>query len=414
MNPPASDNSSSPDTTPVTHAPPHVPLRIIQYSPGMRLSLGGVVRAVLDLCAVLAARGNEVVLATYDSPDLPPDWDGSPGKPNVVWIDQASRPNWFVSSAAVRSFSRLLTPGSVVHMHTPWTASNLQMARAARRANVPYLVSIHGMLNDWSMRQRSLKKRFFLNVGGRSMLTRADRVHYTAAAERDQAQKWIPGARAAVAPCLIDLADFNRLPGPELARERFSFNPAVPVLLFLSRIHEKKGIHILIDAANLLRQSGRTFKLIIAGSAAVNDRDYEQSLHEKVRAYNLESQIHFAGMVTGPLKLSLYQAADLFVLPTLQENFGLVLLEAMAAGCPVLTTRGTDIWQELAAAGATIAENTPEKLCEAIGRLLDDRTALAAVGRRARAWALSEFSTDRLAADYEKLYATVIGEHGER
>jgi glycosyltransferase involved in cell wall biosynthesis len=109
-------------------------------------------------------------------------------------------------------------------------------------------------------------------------------------------------------------------------------------------------------------------------------------------------------------KISLYQSADLFVLPTQQENFGLVLIEALAAGTPVLTTRGTDIWQDIAAAGGTIAEYTPAAISAALDKLLEDRVSLAAQGQRGRDWVMQNLNTEKLASDYERLYAKVIGE----
>jgi glycosyltransferase involved in cell wall biosynthesis len=388
-----------------------LPSRIVHYCPGIRLELGGVVRAVLDWCSVLAARGNEVILATHDSPDVPAGWTGAAGLPRVVQLPLPSKPNWFVSSEAVKIWDGLMRPGSVAHLHCPWTASNIQMARSARRNGVGYVVSIHGMLNDWSMTQRRVKKQIFLNLGGRAYLRRADRIHYTAAAERDQAQKWIHGSMPVVLPYLVDLASFHRLPGPEAARAKFGIAGDTPVLLFLSRLHEKKGVHILIEAAALLRDSGQPFRLILAGTAAEADRDYEQRLRGAVRRLNLEPFVSFVGLVTGVEKISLYQAADLFVLPTLQENFGLVLVEAMACGTPVLTTRGTDIWQEIAGAGQTISDNAPAPLCAAMRKLLGDRAALAESRRRARPWVMERFDTDRLAGDYERLYAEIATTH---
>jgi glycosyltransferase involved in cell wall biosynthesis len=385
-------------------------LKIIHYCPRMQLALGGVVRAVLDWCSVLAARGNEVILATYDSPDAPADWDGSPGKPKVVWLPGAAG-NKPVPAEAVRIWEKLLTPPAAAHLHTPWMASNMQMARACRRAGVPYIVSIHGMLDDWSMAQRTLKKRLFLTLGGRRFLRAADRIHYTAAAERDQAQKWAPGSRAAVLPYLVDLSQFQTLPGREMAAAKFDLDSRTPVVLFLSRLHEKKGVEILIDAADCLRREGRKFKMLIAGSAAATEKGYEQRLGDLVQRLGLGEVVFFVGLVTGAEKISLYQAADLFVLPTHQENFGLVLIEAMAAGTPVLTTRGTDIWREITEAGATISEIAAAPLSEAMGKLLGDRAALAESGRRAREWVMKRFAVDALAGEYERLYAQIIAEH---
>jgi glycosyltransferase involved in cell wall biosynthesis len=383
-------------------------LRIIHYSPGIRLELGGVVRAVLDWCTILKNHGHDVVLATFDSPDIPADWNGAADKPTVVMLPPAYRPNGFVPKECVRQFEELLTPGSVLHMHCPWTASNMQMARAARKRGVPYVVSIHGMLDDWAMAQRTLKKRLFLAAGGRRYLQRAAHIHYSAAAERDQAMKWISRAKPVVLPLMMDLGPFEKLPGPEAARVRFKINPDVPLMLFLSRIHPKKGLHVLMDALALQTGAAKESQLIIAGTSAPADKEYDTQLRQQIERLGLRDRVYFAGMVTGTDKISLYQAADMFVLPTFQENVGLVLLEAMAAGTPVLTTRGTDIWQEIQQAGGTISDNTPAALCESLKVLLADRAALKQSGERARQWVLEQFNEDKLTAEYEAMYSQVI------
>jgi glycosyltransferase involved in cell wall biosynthesis len=375
-------------------------MRIVHYSPGMRLELGGVVRAVLDWCSVLSARGHEVILAGYKMDDVPPDWNGTNGKPRLVSIPPASRPNGFVSADAVRLWEELLTPGTVAHLHCPWTASNMQMSRAARRRGVPYVVSIHGLLNDWSMTRSPWKKRLFLAAGGRRYLRAATKIHCTAESERRQIGRWLGDVPSVVLPLLVDLSPYQACGQSSAARN------GEPLLLFLSRLHEQKGVDILIEAAALLRTTGRRFKLAIAGTTM--DADYQKRLEAQIARHDLGDIVQFVGFVTGAEKIALYQSADLFVLPTRHENFGLALIEAMAAGTPVLTTRGADIWQEIAAAGGTISENNPAALCDAIVKLLADRPALAAAGRRERDWVLQKWNTEKLAADYEAMYAGII------
>jgi glycosyltransferase involved in cell wall biosynthesis len=383
------------------------PLRIVHYSPGVRLELGGVVRAVLDWCIVLAARGHDVTLVTFDSPDIPYDWNGQPGKPKVVFPPEAYWPNFLVPQKTVRVWRDILADGGgVAHLHTPWTASNLQMAHAARKLGIPYVVSIHGMLDDWAMQQRGWKKRMFLQTGGRKYLCAADRLHFTAAAEQMQARKWVDDSNAVVLPYLVDLAPFQPLPGKQIAQARFPVLAGPePKLLFLSRLHEKKGVDLLIEAAGILRGKGIKFKLIIAGSGSP---DYQALLKRLTQRLNLTDVVKFLGLVTGVEKISLYQAADIFILPTHQENFGLVLIEALAAGTPVVTTRGTDIWQDIAAAGGSVIGNSPDVLAAELQRLLENRESLPALGERGRQWVLENLNTETLARGYEKMYSGML------
>jgi glycosyltransferase involved in cell wall biosynthesis len=203
----------------------------------------------------------------------------------------------------------------------------------------------------------------------------------------------------------VDLAPFETLPGPAAA---LALLPPglrhLPKVLFLSRLHEKKGVDVLLRAAAQLRDGGRAFAVIIAGTG---DPAYERSLKDLATQLRLRDVVHFAGLVTGATKLSLYQAADVFVLPTQQENFGLVLVESLACGTPVVTTRGTDIWQELEQAGGVIAETTAGSIATAVGRLLDNPAERAQRGERGRQWTFQTLAVAPLAERYEALYRQI-------
>lgn len=372
----------------------------------MRLEQGGVTRAVLDFCAIFASLGNTTTLVTSDATDVPAEWlAGAAGAPKVVVIDPPRGRLELLPRAAVAGLDDLLRKTDVLHLHAPWTASNTQFAAAARRLSVPYVLTLHGMLDDWSMAQKRLKKRIYLAIAGNRLLRGAAAIHCTAQAELEQASHWFSRERGVVLPLLFDLEAFRRLPGPELARARFAqLNGDRPALLFLSRVHPKKGLEQLIGAAGELRRRRTGCEILIAGPG---EEEYVARLQALATSLGVGDIVHFLGMVRGEEKLSLYQAADLFVLPTSQENFGLVLLESLACGAPVLTTRGVDIWQELQAAGARIADAAPEALATAIGELLSDRMGLKSRGDAGRRWVFERYEPQRLAGEYESLYRSV-------
>lgn len=378
-------------------------LRLAHYLPQIRLEQGGVVRAVLDLCKILAGRGHDVTLITSDARDVPEGWSSNvPGLPRLLTIDPPHGLFAMLSRRARDEALQALRNLDVLHLHAPWISSNLQLATLCRRIGLPYILSPHGMLDDWSMAQKTLKKRLYLAVAGNRLLRGASRIHCTARGELEQAGKWFDAARGVVLPLLVDLSEFRALPGPRAAREKFPFlSEETPTLLYLSRLHHKKGIWALLDAVALLRKRGCAVRLVMAGPG-------EEALlnHLERRAVELGVQdaVHLPGMIRGVEKISLYQAADLFVLPTSQENFGLVLFEALACETAVLTTRGVDIWPELQQAGAVIASADPAALAGTIARLLEDRAALRERGRRGREWVLSHLDPDRIADGYESMY----------
>jgi glycosyltransferase involved in cell wall biosynthesis len=267
------------------------------------------------------------------------------------------------------------------------------------------------MLDDWCMAQKSLKKRLYLALGGRRLLERAAAVHCTAGEELIQARKWFPRGRGAVAPLIFDCSEYASLPGPEPAHHAVeSCRTELPVILFLSRLHPKKRPEILIDAAKLLRDEGRAFRIIIAGSG---EADYERALRQRVLSAGLDDVVFLPGLVTGLAKVSLFQLARAFVLPTSQENFGFVYLEALAAGTPVITTRGTDTWRELEESGGAIIveRDDPGTFARAIGIMLDDPSRARSMGAHGREWVFDHFAGDAILREFEKMYESTATLH---
>lgn len=394
-------------------------MHIVHYAPSIDLSHGGVTRAVIDLAELTARAGRAVTVITPDGPDVPSSWRTGPsssgdGVPGVVRLDPPPGVLGRLTARQASGVRGLVASADVVHLHTPWAFANLQLGAMARASGTPYVVTIHGMLDDWCMSQGGPKKRAYLALGGRRMLEGAFAVHCTADGERRQSEKWFPRGRARVIPLIVNLEPFRSLPGPGPADAAFGpsgtgdIDPASPVVLFLSRLHPKKGVEVLIRAAGLLRDRGCGLRLLLAGTG---DEAYVAGLRALVSDLGLGGVVRELGLVTGELKLSLYERADVFALPTSQENFGFVLPEALACRTPAVTTRGVDIWPELERSGGTVlAEQTAEAFASAIGELLGrPRSEREAMGEAGRAWVFAELDegsvTGRVLAMYDEAAA---------
>ncbi len=380
------------------------PVRVVHYLDAVLEENGGVVRAVLDLVGALSVLGDEVTLMTGDATDAPAPWHSAPNVPRVVTFNRKLSPWLGLTPYAAQLAAPLLAEADVLHLHTPWDPVNVPLARLAKRLGKPYVLSIHGMLDDWSMAQRAWKKRLFLSLAGRRMLEGAAALHFTAEGERDQASKWAPRASPFVAPLVFDSAPFFQLPGAQLARDRFATPEGALRLLFLSRVNYKKGVDVLIEAVALLAERDVPAHAIIAGPA---DPGYQGVLEALATRLGIRDRVKFVGMVRGAEKLSLYQSADAFVLPTSQENFGIVLVEAMACGVPVVTTRGVDIHQELAQRGALVIDRTPAATADAVADILADRDSSKRRAELGAEEVLTWIDPKRVVAQYDALYRRV-------
>jgi glycosyltransferase involved in cell wall biosynthesis len=396
-------------------------LRIVHYLESMDMHDGGVVRAVLDLSEALVRAGHRVTVLTLNDKDIPASWHrGAPWEsadvPACVRIGPRLRAG-LIGRRSVAEARTLIAGADVAHIHAMWNSSNTQIAAACRAVGTPYVWSPHGMLDDWCMAQSALRKRAYLALFAKRSLERAAALHCTAEAELDQAGKWFGAGRSrgVVIPLPFDLADYRDLPGPEAARAKFTIRPEEPTLLFLSRLHPKKGVGTLMRAVAAMRERGRPVRLIIAGGG---EASYERELRGLVDELKVADRVTFAGFVRGREKVSLYQAADAFVLPSSQENFGYVVVEAMAAGTPVITTRGVALWPQLERERtAVLVEPEVEPLVAAIRGVLDDRSGAQEMAARGRAWCLRELDPSRIIAGFVEMYqkaAALRGRSGPR
>lgn len=382
-------------------------MRILHFIPSLHSSIGGPARAVIDLCGALALQGHEVTLLTSDAAQASQSWRNvAPRAPNIVLLPPAPLPGYAYLGDVRRTFRSLVRSHDLVHVHGIWELANIQICNIARQHSVPYVISVHGMLGRWPMAQRAIKKQMYLRAFGKKWLRGASRIHLTAQGEFEAAVRFFPKTLGRVIPLLIDLESYRHLPGPDQAEAILNEQVGRPRILFLSRLHPVKSFETLLGAARLLSRRGRRISIVVAGDG---DPSYVAQL--KAAARDLMPHVTFLGMVTGDLKLSLYQACDMFVLPSQHENFGVVFIEALGCGLPVITTHAVGLSAELESSGAVIlADRTPEQFAAAIENLLADGRRSVQMGARGRKWVFGTFDPGVSVGRFESLYAEVLAQ----
>jgi glycosyltransferase involved in cell wall biosynthesis len=379
-------------------------MRVLHYKPTMKAEEGGVVKAVFDMCVLTSSEEIEVGLVTYNT-ELVRENIPHPAA-NHIYLHGVNLPHAstrLLSRKDLIELSRTIGMYDVVHLHTMWTPSNSQVIRLCRKLGKPYLLTVHGMLDDWCMAQRRIKKCIYLKTWGKKLLQEACIVHCTADSELSQASRWFPMEKGVSIPLPLNTEPYRDLPGPGLAWKAMpNIDRNRPVILFVSRLHPKKGLERLIDASALLHQRSVNHQLVIAGTG---DERYESILKRRADSKDIKEHTMFVGFVAGRTKISLYQTAEVLVVPTEQENFGFVFFESLAAGTPVVTTRGADTWPEILASGAgDIVDATPHAIADAIEKILIDPKAARQRGSEGREWTLQYCNPSRVRQEYERLY----------
>jgi len=221
----------------------------------------------------------------------------------------------------------------IVHINGIWEPQTWWFQNIAQKKNIKVIITPHGMLEPWILSQNKWKKNIALFFYQRKAIRKADYLHATALMEKNNLLKLNYNNNIEIIPNGIDV---------EKISIKNNWNKTKNIL-FMSRIHPKKGIEILIDTVNLIRDKLLDYKFIIAGEGDIHYLDF---LINKVKGLDLDNLFEFKGGVYEGQKWNLLQRADLFILPTFSENFGIVVAEALASGTPVITTKGTP-WKEL-------------------------------------------------------------------
>ena len=378
-------------------------MKIAHYLMNVRLRDGGVVRAVLDMCALLASGGDQVSLMCCGEAEIPDAWRSPTGAvPKIVNLGTPG-PAGLLSRAALSRASEVIGDADAIHLHGMWELSNYQAAAVCRRVGKPYIYSPHGMLDDWAMGIRPFKKQIVLRAVGRRVLERARYVHFAAAGEFEDSRKRIGAGQGKVVPLVFDWSSFERLPGPDLARRRWpQIADGRPVILFLSRVVPNKGADLVVDAASKVVRDGIDARVVIAGDG---DEAALASLRQQVESLGLGDRVSFTGHVSGDTKLSLFQASSVFVLPTIHENFGFATIEALACGCPAVTTTGNMLRAELAASGgAAVVEREAAPIAKAITGVLGDPRVRAEMAAAGREWVRRFLEPEAILCQYRALY----------
>ena len=375
------------------------------YLPATRY--GGPIHSVHGLCSTLAARGHEVHVFTTsvdgdaDSPvahGIPVDVDGVA----VTYFRSRRLRRLYWAPAMATALTERIAAFDAVHTHSVFLWPTTAAARAARRAGVPYVLAPRGMLVPELLAARStLLKRGWIALHERRNVRGAAAIHVTSDLERRDMLR-----------CGLGHARFVEIPNgtaevepPEPGAVSAAIHAAIdagPYVLFLGRLSWKKGLDRLLDAVARLD----SLRLVVAGP---DDEGLRPVLERRADELGVAHRVAFTGGVSGADKDALLLGCVALAAPSTSENFGNVVLEAMAAGRPAVTTATVGLAETLLRNRCgLVVDGTAGTLAEALATLIGDPDLAARMGARGRQVALAELSWDRVAERAEQAYAELI------
>ena len=362
------------------------PLRILHVISSLAPRYGGPSQVCRELCGELARRGQQVTIYTTDI-DGPGREDVPYGRP--VWADGAkiryfpvqTPRRYVVSWPLARALREAVPRHDIVHVHSLYLFPPTVAAHYCRRAGVPYLVRPHGTLDPYLYRRHRVRKWVYEQLFEWRNLTRAAALHFTTLEEEELTRPLGIPTRGVVVPPGLHVERYQREPAsgaptpwPEAKGRR--------VVLYLGRLNFKKGLDVLTQAFGDLARRRPDVHLVLAGP---DDEGYGERVRRWLGEVGALERCTIVGMQVGAAKLAALHGADVFVLPSYSENFGVTVVEAMACGLPVVVSDRVNIWREIAGARAgLVVPPDAGAVSRALATVLDDpdRAGMAERGRR--------------------------------
>lgn len=406
------------------------PLRVLQIVPSISLVYGGPSQMVLGFSRALAEAGADVTVLTTDS-------NGDAGQPpldvplnspveqegfTVRYFRCAPFRRYKFSVGLLRWLSQHASDFDVAHIHALFSPVSSAAAMVARSHHLPYVLRPLGTLDPADLQKKRQLKQIYGTLIERPNLARAAAVHFTSSQEATVSERFGAVTQDVVVPLGVEapakiqhpetlLAPLGIPASPALAAPAPSIpdsTPAsIPLVLFMSRLDPKKGLDLLIPALEFLHDEGIPFQFVLAG-ANPQDPAYENRVRDRLQSSSLAPQTVIPGFVSGDIKAALLQHADLFVLPSYYENFGIAVAEAMAAGVPVLISDQVHIWEAVKQAEAGwVSPCDTHDLAETLRQALIDRAERSRRGQQAQRLAQEHYSWRAIAHQMLEIYQRI-------
>lgn len=333
---------------------------------------------------------------------------------------------WQLSWHLTRALRENIHRFDLVNINAIWNYPPAAAAFLSKARRVPYIVTAHGALYPYTISSKRWKKLPYYHLIAKRILKGAAAIHYTGEDEAEKCHSFLGlKNKAVVVPYVIDLSEFDEIPERDTLRDRYSILKGRKTILFLGRINWKKGLDVLIKAFAMVEKQRDDVHLLIVGK---DESGYAKQVKKWIRDCGMfydnqgagggrpefgengnNVKITFTGMLTGREKVQAYAGSDIFVLPSYSENFGVVVVEAMACGIPVIISDQVGIHKEIAKSKAGVVIKTdPKQLAETIMALLENPEMCKEMGRNGQQSVKERFAPDKVTDNMIETYQSLL------
>jgi glycosyltransferase involved in cell wall biosynthesis len=366
---------------------------------GLDPKAGGPLLVAMSLAAAQAGLGHSVQILSYSSPQDEPAIDQAlghiPDMHKVRRLNVLATGRWerLLAPAARYHLAQWCTEQQVFHLHGVWEPLLLAAGSFARQSGKPYVVAPHGMLDPYSLTRSRLKKTIALALAYRRMLNHAAFLHVLNEEESKLIEPLGLRSPRRIFPNGIFLQEIASLPNKGLFRRLHPQLGSEPFVLFLGRLHHKKGLDYLADAFAKVASRDRRVRLVVAGP----DGGEEAPFRARVQQLGLSERVHLVGPIYGHDKYAALVDATCFCLSSRQEGFSMAILEAMACGVPVVISENCHFPQVAQAKAGLVVPLNADAVAEALHVVLRSEERRTRMGQNGLRLVQSSYSWPQIA-----------------
>jgi glycosyltransferase involved in cell wall biosynthesis len=386
-------------------------MKILHVIASLSSKYGGPTMACLDMAKAMANRGHDVKIYTTNI-------DGS-GELDVpldqpVWQDNVEisyfpiqSPRFFSSSFPLAIALKDIVPScDIVHIHSLYLFHTAVTGFYCRYFGIPYVLCPHGALDPFMYKHHRLRKSIVEFLFDNHNLKNASAVHFTTTDEQQLAQPYILGANSFVVPLGFDIEDYKNLPPVGTFKSQYPNLEGKKIILFFGRLNFKKGIDILVKAFAQVAKVRQDVHLVLAGP---DNENYGEQVKKWLEAEGVSHLATFTGMLKGVDKLAVLNDADLFILSSYSENFGISVVEAMICGLPVIISDQVNIWRDVEETkSGRVCPCDPDQFAAKILELLENPELCQQMGMNGKQLIKDRFHWSSVAKSLEHEYKLLI------
>lgn len=336
-------------------------MRLLHLAQTLNRRMGGFATALYPLQEECLRQGHESWLLGLDA-----DPEDLSGRRDIISLPSNFMSRFYYSPLYPVKAKALAPEVDSIHVHGLWVYPNFLAGKLARESGKPLVIHPHGMLEPWAMNRSRWKKNISRFLFEEKNFKQARLWRALTDAEASQIRAVCPQANVVVIPNGIDATAFEPAVSPLIVTEKYPHLFNKKWMLFMSRIHQKKGLDILIESWSKLHRHHPDWHLIIAGP----DDGYAGALGELIDAHDLSERVTLTGMASGDFKRALLKNSQLFVLPSYSEGFSMAVLEAMASGLPVLVSGNCNFPEVAASEAGVVIDPSEGELTRCLGETL--------------------------------------------